>query len=150
MAVPVISRRSALDGLALVAIAGVVGFVVARDSSAARPKAGTTGANAYGAAPSAGSGTALAPLDQVPPGGGLILTAAKVVLTRGADDTVRGFSAVCTHQGCTVNSVENGRITCPCHGSQFDSGTGAVVNGPATNPLPPIPVVLRDGGIYRR
>jgi Rieske Fe-S protein len=150
MAVPVISRRSVLDGAALAAVAGVAGFVAARHSSVAHTKSETTGANAYGAAPAAGSSTPLATLSEVPTGGGLILATVKIVLTRVADDTIHGFSAVCTHQGCSVSSVENGTIACPCHGSRFDARTGAVVNGPATNPLPPIAVVVRNGGIYRQ
>jgi Rieske Fe-S protein len=46
----------------------------------------------------------------------------------------KGFSAVCPHAGCNVSKVENGNIVCPCHGSRF-SLEGAVVQGPATDPL---------------
>lgn len=151
MAVPVLTRRSALTAVVVTAVAGVAGFVVARSSSAADPKTDTTGANAYGAAPAPGGSAApLATLDRVPSGSGLILPDAKVVLTRDADDTVHGFSAVCPHQGCTVGSIGDGTIDCPCHGSRFDVRTGAVVTGPASSPLDPIAVVVRQGGIYRR
>jgi Rieske Fe-S protein len=84
----------------------------------------------------------------VPPGGGLVLDSTKIVLTRGSGDTVHGFSAICTHQGCPVASVTGGAIVCPCHGSRFDAQTGAVVAGPATRPLPPVTVVVRDGSVY--
>jgi len=140
------SRRSALGGMGVALAAGVAGYVVARNSSAARAKGPSTAANGYGAAHT--EGRRLASLQQIPAGGGLILTNAEIVLTRGSDDTVHGFSAVCTHQGCTVSSVRNGVIGCPCHGSRFNAQTGAVLAGPAPRPLPPISVVVRGGDVY--
>jgi Rieske Fe-S protein len=70
-----------------------------------------------------------------------------VVLTRSGS-TVHGFSATCTHQGCTVNQVSDGTIDCPCHGSKFDAATGAVVTGPAPAPLPPVRVTVRNGEVF--
>ncbi len=60
------------------------------------------------------------------------------------------FSAICTHAGCTVDfSAGDRRFTCPCHGSVFNALTGAVVQGPAFDPLPSIPVVEgADGKLY--
>jgi cytochrome b6-f complex iron-sulfur subunit len=59
------------------------------------------------------------------------------------------YSAVCTHQGCTV-AYKNGQLACPCHGSVFDPTSGAeVVNGPAQLPLPEIPVEVRGGEVFR-
>jgi len=81
--------------------------------------------------------------------GGVILSGPKVVVTRTADGAVHGFSAVCTHQGCTVDVVGHGTIDCPCHGSRFDAATGAVVAGPALRPLPPIGVEVRNGQVFR-
>jgi Rieske Fe-S protein len=141
-----ISRRSTLQGLAVSLVGGIAGFVVARTSGAAKSKGATTAANGYGAA--AGGGRLLAPLSQVPAGGGLILANDKIVLTSGPGGTVHGFSAVCTHQGCTVNSVSGGAISCPCHGSRFDAQTGAVIAGPAPSPLPQIPVTVRGNSVY--
>ena len=57
-----------------------------------------------------------------------------VVLIRDGDD-VTAFSATCTHQGCPVAGVTDGRIMCPCHNSAFDAETGDVVTGPARSPL---------------
>ena len=67
-----------------------------------------------------------------------------VVLVRSGDE-VRAFSATCTHQGCTVDSVTDGVISCPCHGSTFDAGTGAVVTGPASRALDTVRVSVADG-----
>ena len=61
------------------------------------------------------------------------------------------YSAVCTHQGCTVAyQNQTGLIACPCHGSVFDPANGgAVVNPPAQTPLPGIPVEVRNGEVFR-
>jgi cytochrome b6-f complex iron-sulfur subunit len=59
------------------------------------------------------------------------------------------YSAVCTHQGCTV-AYQGGQLACPCHGSVFDPAKGAeVVAGPAPRPLPEIPVKVEGGEIVR-
>jgi Rieske Fe-S protein len=90
-------------------------------------------------------------VQQIPAeGSGLILSKALIVLVREPDGSIRGFSAVCTHQGCTVSSVQNGVIMCPCHGSQYNARTGAVVGGPAPRALPSVPVVVRSGAVVHR
>jgi Rieske Fe-S protein len=59
------------------------------------------------------------------------------------------YSAVCTHQGCTV-TYKNGQLACPCHGSVFDPAKGAaVVAGPAPKPLPEIPVKVQGGDVVK-
>jgi Rieske Fe-S protein len=148
-----LSRRSALNGAAAVVVGGLAGFIVARNSAAAKEKAGTTAANAYGAAsPSGGGSTSLASVASIPNGGGRILQHPPIVLVRDANAAVQqvhAFSAICTHQGCTVSTIANGTIDCPCHGSKFDLHTGKVVAGPAPSPLPAIPVQVRNGKVYR-
>lgn len=147
MTIHELSRRSALRGLGVVVSAAVVGYVVSRNSDAARAKGVGTAANGYGASVTSG-GRRLAGLDQVPADGGLILDDQQIVVTRSGSGTVKAFSAICTHQGCPVSSVSNGTIDCPCHGSRFDVSTGAVVAGPAPRPLPAVPVTVRDGSVY--
>jgi len=59
------------------------------------------------------------------------------------------YSAVCTHQACTV-AYQKGQLACPCHGSVFDPANGAeVVNGPAQRPLEEIPVKVKGGQVLR-
>jgi Rieske Fe-S protein len=142
-----LTRRSALRGCGVFAVGGVAGAVVTaagRDDSS-----GNATANAYGDQDtSAGSGAALAAVDDIPDGGGLVLDDAKVVLTKADDGTVLAFSSICTHQGCPVDGVTDGRISCPCHGSEFDAATGEVVDGAASRALPPVAVAVRDGEVF--
>ena len=141
-----VDRRSALRAGAIAVVGGVAGYLVARNSSAARQKRGTTAANAYGA-DTRSAGRRLTSLDAIPDGGGLIIANPAVVLIRSGA-SVHAFSSVCTHQGCTVDKVRDGRILCPCHGSSFDAATGAVTGGPAPRPLPPIAVTVQEGSVY--
>ena len=47
------------------------------------------------------------------------------------------FSDLCTHEGCQLSAgkLVGATLMCPCHGSQFDVATGAVVRGPAKQAL---------------
>jgi Rieske Fe-S protein len=78
---------------------------------------------------------ALADTSEIPAGDGKIFKNQDVVITQPAEGEWRAFSATCTHQGCTVQSISNGTINCPCHGSQFSIEDGSVVQGPASEPL---------------
>lgn len=78
----------------------------------------------------------------VPVGGGTILGDAKVVVTQPTAGTYKAFTAVCTHQGCTVASVSGGSINCACHGSVFSATDGSVTKGPASSPLAPVTVTV--------
>jgi Rieske Fe-S protein len=142
MSIPPLSRRSVLGGAAWALGAGVIGYVIARNSDAADAKSPTAAANdsGYGAGPKKGAAEPLAKVSAIPDGGGLIVASAGVVLTRDAAGNVQGFSAVCTHQGCRVTSVQGSNIVCPCHGSKFDVRTGEPTAGPAQRPLPAIEV----------
>jgi Rieske Fe-S protein len=135
-----VTRRSALAAAAVAVAGGIVGFLWGRSSDAAKATGG--GGGGYG---SAAGGRRLVALDRVPDGGGVI-TSGVVVVREGAD--VHAFSAACTHLGCSVNSVSKGKIFCPCHGSVFDARTGAVVQSPATSPLPKVAVTVKDGEVW--
>jgi Rieske Fe-S protein len=143
-----VSRRSVLEGAGVAVAAGVVGYA---GFAALGPDPGADGDDQYGTGPgSDGAGDDvdshhLAAVDDIPDGGGIVIADEKLVLTRDGD-TVRGFSAVCTHQGCLVGGVRDGEIRCPCHGSAFDAATGAVVQGPATEPLEAEDIEVTDRG----
>jgi Rieske Fe-S protein len=139
------SRRSLLSGAVVAAVAGVAGYVVAAQSALARSSPTTGGANGYGTPPPSSGGKRLIAVARVPAGGGVVLAQDGVVVTRSRTGAVHGFSSICTHQGCTLASVQGGDIVCPCHGSRFNYLTGTVANGPATRPLPVVAVTERNG-----
>lgn len=56
------------------------------------------------------------------------------LLWRKDEETVLAYTAVCTHQGCTVG-VTKKDFKCPCHGSEYSHDDGSNVVGPATKPL---------------
>jgi Rieske Fe-S protein len=93
------------------------------------------------------SGAKLAATADVPVGGGVVLPDAQLVITQPKAGTFKAFSAICTHQGCTVSTVENGTINCPCHGSEFAIADGSVVAGPAPKPLPAKSIKVSGGSI---
>jgi len=80
----------------------------------------------------------------VPVGSGVIVD--KIVVTQPSAGEFKGFSAICTHAGCTVNKVADGTIDCPCHGSKFNLD-GSVANGPAAKPLEPAAVTVQGDSI---
>ncbi|SFK87738.1 Rieske (2Fe-2S) protein [Geodermatophilus ruber] len=90
-----------------------------------------------------GSGTVLARLDEIPEGGALELAVGeqRIVLARPSGDRVAAYDATCTHQGCAVRP-DGDELVCPCHGSAFDPADGGVLEGPATEPLAPVDVVV--------
>lgn len=91
-----------------------------------------------------GGGEVVASTNDVEVGGGLILDEQRVVITQPSDGEFRGFSAICTHQACTVTTVSDGTINCPCHGSRYSIEDGSVVQAAtgltpdSQNPLPEV------------
>jgi Rieske Fe-S protein len=95
-----------------------------------------------------GAGDVVVPMADVPVGGAyeVSIDGRRVLIGRPTEGTVVAFDARCTHQGCTVRATEDG-LVCPCHGSAFDPATGAAVHGPATEPLAPVGVTVRDADV---
>ncbi|MEU9212958.1 Rieske (2Fe-2S) protein [Streptomyces sp. NPDC048415] len=97
---------------------------------------------------SAASGQELAKTSDIPVGGGKIFKDQKVVVTQPTKDDFKAFSAICTHQGCTVSTVSDGTINCPCHGSKYKIENAAVAHGPATRPLPAKKITVEGNSIH--
>lgn len=81
-------------------------------------------------------------------GGKVVANDGGTVITQPSAGTYNAFTAICTHQGCTVASVADNQITCPCHGSIFSAKDGSVIQGPANAPLAAKPVVVSGDQIY--
>ena len=64
---------------------------------------------------------------------------------------VFAYSAICTHQGCTVDYLKAGKkLICPCHGGSFDPFNSAkVVAGPPERPLDKISVTIKNDWIVQ-
>ena len=56
------------------------------------------------------------------------------LVTRTSQDAFTALTAICTHEGCTVDRFASPVFVCPCHGSQY-STSGTVVMGPASRAL---------------
>ncbi len=55
-----------------------------------------------------------------------------IIINQGENTKV--LSAHCTHLGCKINETANGKLVCPCHGSEYDLD-GNVLKGPAYKSL---------------
>jgi thiosulfate dehydrogenase [quinone] large subunit len=173
---PLATRRVLLAELAgaAVAIAGISAlakgtYTVSR-SLAAGSSSGQSGGGSQGVAGSAragagGSGAAggqagsslpsgaveLGPGSRLPSGQAATYSdpadGSPDILIREPDGSLKAFSAVCTHAGCTVG-YEGGVIVCPCHGGEYSAETGEVIAGPPPSGLAPKRVVEAGGQIY--
>lgn len=127
-----VDRRTVLRG------AGAAGV-----AAAAVPLLSACGAGS--GAGSAGPTSVTIPTSSVALHSGVIQD--KVVVTQPSDGTFKAFSAICPHQGCTVATVADDVITCPCHSSTFSAADGAHISGPATSGLAPLTATVSGGNV---
>jgi Rieske Fe-S protein len=138
-----VPRQQVIRGAGLVLTTGALaacggGADQSADKTAASSEAVTT------PPPAEAKGGPIAKTADVPVGSGVIVD--DVVVTQPVAGEFKGFSAKCTHKGCTVNKVADGTIDCPCHGSKFNLD-GTVAKGPATKPLEPKAVSVEGDSI---
>ncbi|MFD4246067.1 Rieske (2Fe-2S) protein [Streptomyces sp. NPDC058525] len=131
------ARRTVLRGAAALAGAAGAGAALAACS---------TETNSGGNTPA----TPTAPVElgaaaEVPVGGAKLYRERKLIVSCPAAGEYKAFSAQCTHAGCVLDKIVEGEGNCPCHGSRFDVATGKVLKGPATDPLPAVPVKAENG-----
>ena len=148
-----ISRRAALVG----GLGGAGVLALAACGSSTSGGNGGANSSAAGNPPAtrapAGTGTehgtsGLAALADIPVGQAVAATlnGQPVLVARPTSTTAACFSAICTHQGCTV-APDGKQLQCPCHGSVYDAFTGKNVSGPAPAPLTAVPVTVAGGKV---
>lgn len=133
---------AALPGLIL-----LPGAVAGCSSSATAPAASSPAAPQASGQPARSPATALNAVQvqqsQVPVGTAVVVSG-YVVAQPGPGQFV-AYSAACTHRGATVSAGDGTTLHCPAHGSEFDGATGAVLKGPASSPLTPVPISASNG-----
>ncbi|MCS0637356.1 Rieske (2Fe-2S) protein [Streptomyces sp. LP05-1] len=128
------ARRTVLKGAALAGAAGAGAAACSTESKLGHARQPTPTAPVdLGAA------------DAVPVGGAKLYREQRLVVSRPAEGQYRAFSAQCTHAGCVLAKVDGTEGDCACHGSRFDVTTGLVLQGPASVPLPKVPVKVVAG-----
>jgi Rieske Fe-S protein len=153
------SRRIIFQGLSALGVAAVLAGCSGEESPQPRASTPSTTDDPTSPPPSkapprrkpknAKLANALATTDEIPVGGGIVLSDVRIVITQPSRGQFEAFSAVCTHQGQTVGKVADNTITCLAHGSQYDAATGDVTTGPATTGLDPVQIRVQGGAIVR-
>ncbi len=126
------TRRAVLGGVAVVGAGAVLAGCGGGSSDTSTPTADSGGSSG---GPDAAADGVIGTTADVPVGGGTVFQKEKVVVTQPTKGDFKAFTAVCTHSGCTVGSVEGDIIQCNCHGSQYSAVDGSVKKGPAPKPL---------------
>jgi cytochrome b6-f complex iron-sulfur subunit len=146
-------RRTVLAGAGALALAACGGGSGGSGDASSSPARKAAAPSSSGAGTSGGGGgggpAALATLADIPVGSAVSANDADgkpILVARPKATTAVGFSAICTHMGCTV-APQGDQLACPCHGSTFEATTGQVLSGPAPSPLHPFPVHVKGGKV---
>ena len=88
-------------------------------------------------------------VDDVEPGKlrGVQLDDLWLAVAKLQDGPLAAFQEWCTHEECQLSEgdLEGERVVCYCHGAEFDIRTGAVLAGPATEPIEIYEIRALDG-----
>lgn len=98
--------------------------------------------------------TRAARLAELPAGGllGVRVHGRALCLVR-AGETVTALDDRCPHAEFALSAGEllpDGSVECAWHGARFDRATGAVLQGPACEPVRVYDVLLHDGDVHVR
>jgi Rieske Fe-S protein len=137
------SRRTVLTAGVVLAGAGVASIA----GCGSKKASGSAAASTSKASPSAASNVIVA-VATVPVGSAVSATyqGQPILVSQPTAGKIVAFSAICTHQGCTV-APSGDKFLCPCHGSEYNAATGAVILGPAPLPLPSVAVHVTGANV---
>jgi len=148
----------ALFGLVTGGITAALGRILNTGSSSTRSAAlagnSSSPANNSGAASSGVSSSTknnIGPSKVVPLGGAASftdpITGSPGLVVHPSSGSYLAYSAICPHTGCQVQFDQQAHLfVCPCHGSEFNGTTGAVILGPAATGLTAINIKLDANG----
>ncbi|GAA4215937.1 QcrA and Rieske domain-containing protein [Actinocatenispora rupis] len=145
---PDTSRRRVLAAGAGIAGAAGVTALAGCGGNSGQSGTGQSGSG-QSKAPSVKAGTTLVALDKVQVGQAVSAKSPDgkpLIVARPTAQTAVCFSAICTHQGCTVAPAGK-ELHCPCHGSVYQATTGKNVSGPAPRPLDKVDVHVANGQV---
>ncbi len=146
------SRRNVLAvgaigfaGVALAACSSGSNTTTTTPSGEAATDSAEPGQDAAGA-----SGALVVSAASVPVGGATLAKASGTtwLVAQPTEGEIVCHSGICTHEGCPLTEVDGDRAICPCHNSQFDVFTGAVIQAPALRALSPQSVTVADGNVF--
>ncbi|MER7170473.1 Rieske (2Fe-2S) protein [Streptomyces mesophilus] len=128
------ARRTVLKGAALAGTAGLGAAACSTESDLGHAE----------------NPTPTAPVDlgdasAVPAGSAKLFREQRLLVACSQDGKYSALSAQCTHAGCVLDKIEGDEANCPCHGSRFNVVNGAAIEGPASVPLPKVPVRVENG-----
>lgn len=95
----------------------------------------------------------VASVDEVPEGGIVqVEVDGEPVALANTGDELLATSDICSHDFVMLHDgfLEDEEIECPQHGSKFNMRTGAVLNLPATQPIPTYEVKVDGQDVYVR
>jgi len=74
------------------------------------------------------------------------------IAVANVDGAFYAFDDTCTHMRCSLagGDLEETTVICPCHGSEFDVRSGAVLQGPAREPVEVYEARVESGSLEVR
>ena len=142
-----VSRRTAIATVVGVSSAGILAACTPEVSSLTQtPNAESSETSAP---ESSGQAVEACKVSDVPVGSGkqFNVNGTPLLITQPRSGEFRAFSAVCTHAGYVIQSVQDNEIVCDNHGARFDADNGSVIKTPATRALGKIKVEVQGDSV---